>query len=303
MASRTSEPYLLPPKHPIRCFFSGVGSWLARHASQSIVFALALSVAISFPLLLQFRNHASELYLHVPALRSHAWTAAQQCSSDDRRGPDLVLRQVWLHGDFMRAIDLPTLEGALIVQDQLLGTTAGCDGDVDLGDTHGTTSRSFFHSPLLYWGCSLERMRQDSDLLRTINQLPRGKSAVNLTLEPSTVFARKTYELGELVAADALITSLFHEPDSLSDTRWSERFQSLTGIDGWDVRQDDRNESRSWLYELRYQPMSLLDYALFFVCYGFMGTYLVTHFMGLRILRSRLGLISTIIIQVRPHFR
>ena len=294
LSYRTTEPYILPPKHPIRRLFTAAGSRLARHAPRFILFALAVAVAVSYPLLLQLRNHATGLYLHVPALASHAWTSVQPYPDQDAVDPDLILRQVWLHGDYMGAIKSPVLEGALTVQDSLLGPTAGCDKDV----SRGSPASSFFHSPLLYWGCSHERLRQDPDLLRTVNHLSRGKSAANLTLKPSTVFAGKSFELGELAGADALVISLFYEPDRHVDEEWSARYQTLTSVDGWDVHSRDRNGSGSWLYELRYQPMTFLDYTLLLLFYGFMGAYSFANLMGLRILRSRLGLITVLITQV-----
>lgn len=310
---RTTEPYVLPPNHPLRVAFVRVGEQITRQSARFILFSLAVSIAISYPLLSQLSNHAAELYRHVPALQSHAWTSVQLYAGVDVKVPDLVVRQVWFEGDFMGAIRDPVLQEASVVQNTVLGLTSQCDENVFL-DLHGLPaslsahddsrssaplkSKAFFHSPMSYWGCSLNRLQHDPDKLRTINERSRERSPANLTLKPSTVFAGKSFDSGKLVAADALVLSLFYEPNPQIDDDWSHRYHTLSEIDGWNMYVLDRNDT-SRIYEIRYQPLNTLDYALLALCYGFMLAYLLTNLNGLRILRSRLGLVTIVIIQVR----
>ena len=271
---------------------------MTQHSARFILLSLAASIALSYPLLSQLRNHAADLYLHVPALQSHAWTSVQPYRKAVEV-PDLVVRQVWFHGDYMSALCHDILEGASIVQNNALGLATQCDQDVSLhraGDVPSAGKKSFFHSPLVYWTCSLDKLQRDRDLLRTINDRSQQRSPANLTLKPSSVLAGKSFDSGQLIAADALVLSFFYEPNDNAGHDWTAKSQIVSSQEGWHVY---GNDSVHRNYELRYQPLNFLDYTLLFLCYGFMIAYLLTNLIGLRILRSRLGLITTMTTQVR----
>ena len=150
----------------------------------------------------------------------------------------------------MGALTPEVVEQALIVQEFLLGDTGitcGISKDVfsmpELGEDRAeeglawpgeleasslrTPSGTLFHSPLLYWNCSLSSIQQDSDLIETVNLNSMRVSPLNLTMHWGSVFAGKTISHQRLVAADALVLSLFYRTDSRVGKIWDERAAKL----------------------------------------------------------------------------
>jgi hypothetical protein len=273
-------------------------------------------VVICYPLLLQLKYHTTELYLHAPSPASHAWTSFLPYQGPDCTTPELGLRQIWVHGNFMGSLNHQLLEQGLAVQKMLLGPASGCDKSVWTdeaqsaspsnekapgdGEQESTSwSGSFFHSPLMYWNCDSEQLKSDPHLLRTINQRSHQKSTFNLTLTPSTVFAGKIFNGTKLVAADALMISFFYNPNNRTDEEWSQRYRTLARMDDWDVYPRSVDDIGSWLYELRYQPMTSHEATVLVLCYVLMAVYLLLKLISLKVLKSRLGFVIVVITEVR----
>jgi len=91
----------------------------------------------------------------------------------------------------------------------------------------GVAQKSFFHSPLLYWNCSETLILSDEDLVDTVNQKTLLHSAANLTVLWGSVFAGKQIVHHRLVAADALVITLFYRIDSDAGDAWDVRASSL----------------------------------------------------------------------------
>jgi hypothetical protein len=222
------------------------------------------------------------------------------------------VRQVWVHGDYMRAIDTRVLREALYVQDALIGNgfenkdaanphvfaneEAGCNA---------TTAgyRWGFHSPLMYWNCSLRAIEDDQDLLSTINSRSGQSSALNITFRPSTVFAGKAFSNMKLRAADALVITLFDQTHSGLGATWESRSQALAEQKSseWSIFPKDGQVVRSRLYEMRFKPMTLNDDLLLAATYFVTAAYVIWRLMQLRAFKSWFGLLVTICVKVSSH--
>lgn len=171
----------------------------------------------------------------------------------------------------MDALNPEVLEEALGIQRALLGTS--CDSvsedncfnkmlsqpkvsrlDEDMNGTSVMSTDMFFHSPLLYWNCSLSVVRNDMDLLRTVNNGINQRSAANVTLRWGSVFAGKRFRNQKLVGADALVISLFYQLDSHVGALWDQRAADLAkGAEihkRYEVYPSDGRERGSTLYEV-----------------------------------------------------
>ncbi|KAH0544979.1 hypothetical protein FGG08_000905 [Glutinoglossum americanum] len=211
----------------------------------------------------------------------------------------------------MRAAEPAVLTEALHVQEALLGSTSSCEYLRSVGDTtaiprewtisdSASTPASFFHSPLLYWNCSVAAIEADHDILETINERSRQVSSVNLTLRHSTVFAGKIFSKDRLVAADALVITFFHQIDPEIEELWNTRAGELAkDAEGRLTLYPANGQiSRSHLYEFRFEPMSLREDILLGIAYALMVLYIAVNLRRLRAVKSKLGLVVTVIAQI-----
>jgi len=239
-------------------------------------------------------------------LPKHVWTSTTEIEGE--RPADVVVRQVWVHGDYMKAIELPVLREAMHVQDALIGsgfseedTSAYGSHQVMARDSPGCLAAAAghgwgWHSPLMYWDCSLSALESDQDLLRTINSRTATQSALNMTLRPSSVFAGKTFSNTRLRAADALVITLFDQTNSGLGDVWGVRSRLLAQRDSpnWTVFPDDGQVMSSRLYEFRFRPMTLSDDLLLAASYLVTAAYVIWRMMQLRAVKSWFGLLVTI---------
>jgi hypothetical protein len=232
---------------------------------------------------------------------------------DGDRPADVTVRQVWIHGDYMKAIDLPVLREALLVQDALINggfdthvrddsypvrntlapTTPGCL-------VTGVEDKWTWHSPLMYWNCSLSALEKDGDLLGTINTHTRMRTPRNITLRPSTVFAGKSFSNTKLRAADALVITLFDQNSSNLGATWDARARALANdiSSDWTVFPHDGQVTRSRLFEFRFKPMTLNDDVFLAASYLITAVYVIMRMKQLRAVKSWFGLLITICMKV-----
>lgn len=85
----------------------------------------------------------------------------------------------------------------------------------------------FFHSPLLYWNCSLEAVENDRRILKTVNDGIALRSSAQITLRWASVFAGKHFSHQKLIAADALVISMFYHLNSTAGEEWDRRAAKL----------------------------------------------------------------------------
>jgi hypothetical protein len=231
---------------------------------------------------------------------------------EGERPADVIVRHVWVHGDYMRAIDLPVLREAMHVQEVLID--GGFDTKVSSARTEshtighdnngciraGAGEKWGWHSPLMYWNCSLSALEKDPDLLGTIHAQKQQHSPLNITLRPSTVFAGKTFSSTRLRAADALVITLLDQTNSTLEHTWNSRSQLLAeklSLD-WTIFPTDGQVTHSRLYEFRFRPMTLNDDLFLAASYLVTVAYVIWRMMQLRAVKSWFGLLVTICVKV-----
>ncbi|KAK4172343.1 putative sterol regulatory element-binding protein [Triangularia setosa] len=274
-----------------------------------------------FPFL--YTTDATNVTSGVSNLPHHVWTDAQPLGETSAVEPDVIMRSIWVHGSYMKALERDVLLGALELQDELLGPTTSFNprqpanrpeiseakGADDLTPhqrdayhiVNGLTNQSwFFHSPLQYWAGSADNIRADQDIFETVNAKKTQSTSVNVTLRHSIVFSGKRFEERRLVAADALVITLIHLRDSPVGRRWVKRAEELARerSDTWKIIPSDGRSTSNQLYEFQFRPLSLSDVALLTIAYSISLFYLLLHLTKLRALKSRLGLMISILVQI-----
>ncbi|KAK8855258.1 sterol-sensing domain of SREBP cleavage-activation-domain-containing protein [Apiospora arundinis] len=315
----TTEAPILAPSHPLRSVFTRYG----RYASRHVVTTLLISVAVAsilvypFPFLYtrDFTNGASNLPHHV-------WTDAQPLEGKGPIEPDVIMRYIWVHGNYFEALDRDLLLGALELQDELLGPTTNFnplqESPLEVADAstalhlsneqrdafhiiNGVTDESwFFHSPLQYWSCDPQKIDNDLNILGTVNARKTQQSSVNVTLRHSIVFSGKRFEDRRLVAADALVITLIHRRNSPIGRIWQTKAQELAAkmSDRYDVYPRDGVSMPSQLYEFQFRPLSIQDILALGIAYSLTLAYFVVSLSKLRAVKSKMGLIVTVIAQL-----
>ncbi|KAH6615279.1 sterol-sensing domain of SREBP cleavage-activation-domain-containing protein [Boeremia exigua] len=297
----TTEPPKLSPAHPIRRAFHAHGTATAQHWQLSLVVTISVSVLLCFPAVFQAHSPAAAGLRNLP---QHVWTSTTEVEGD--RPADVVVRQAWVHGDYMGALNQSVLRKALHVQHALIN--GGFDAKnprpaTMLVPDHlgcvvpGRGERWGWQSPLMYWACSQEALDSDNNILATINARSRDQTPMNLTLRPSTVFAGKRFINTELQAADALVVSLFDRTENADvEDMWTARARALaqTLESDWVMFPQDGQTLRNSLYEFRLKPMSRLDDLFLAASYMATSVYVIWKMMQLRAVKSWFGLLITI---------
>ncbi|KAF2463148.1 uncharacterized protein BDR25DRAFT_246320 [Lindgomyces ingoldianus] len=304
MEGTTTEPPKLSPTHPIRRAFRAHGTATARHWLLSILLTIAISVLLCYPALFQTDSPAAAGLRSLP---KHVWTSTAEVQGD--RIADVEVRQVWVHGHYMNAIDVQVLRQALYVQNSLIRDGFGVEAGTAIAsfNSHASGRNGCamdsaprftwgFHTPLMYWNCSSDALEQDSDLLATINSRTTDQSTLNLTLRPSTVFAGKAFVNKKLQAADALVISLFDQTNSSLGATWDVRSMSLANdlSSEWAIFPQDGKVVRSRLYEFRFEQMSWFWDLGLALSYSGIVIYLILEIRKLHALKSWVGLLTTI---------
>jgi hypothetical protein len=303
----TTEPPQLSPSHPIRRGFQAHGTATAQHWLLSILLTIVISVLLCYPAIFQTDSPAAAGLRNLP---KHVWTSTTEVQGD--RPADVEVRQVWVHGDYMNAIDRRVLREALHVQDALI-SNGFVDNGTDLAseqlDKHNSNGCAAtrpgqqwgFHSPLMYWNCSVDALEADNNLLSTINSHSNTQSALNLTLRPSTVFAGKAFAKTKLRSADALVITLFDQTKSGLGATWDARSQQLAQDlpSEWALFPQEGRVLKSRLYEFRFQEMTLIDDLLLAASYMVTASYVIWRMMQLRAVKSWIGLLITVCAKVR----
>lgn len=316
--TRTTDAPVLSPTHPLRSILTRYGRYAARHVLTTLLVSVLVSAILIYPFpflyTTDFTNGASNLPLHV-------WTDAQPLGERPAVEPDVIMRSVWVHGSYMKALQHDVLLGALDLQDEILGPTTnfnprrlGTDLAIVNPETHfsrderdsfhvinGLTDQSwFFHSPLLYWACDAKKIEQDADYLGTVNEKKTQPTSVNVTLRHSIVFSGKKFEDRQLVAADALVITLLHLRDSPVGRQWERKTKDYAArtADKWDVFPSDGKSAGSQLYEFQFRPISMQDTVLLSLAYVLTAAYFMLSLSKIRAVKSKLGLIITVVAQI-----
>ncbi|KAK4658060.1 hypothetical protein QC762_203410 [Podospora pseudocomata] len=318
----TTDAPKLAPEHPLRVAFQLYAKWAASHVKIVLPSSTALIFMFLYIFPFLYTTDVTNITSGVSNLPHHVWTDAQPLELDVE--PDVIMRSIWVHGSYMKALEKDVLLGALELQDELLGPTTNfnprqpanrpeisepevADGDLTPRQRdayhiiNGLTNQSwFFHSPLQYWAGSAGNIQNDQDILETVNARKTQSTSVNVTLRHSIVFSGKRFEERRLVAADALVITLIHLRDSPVGRRWVRKAEELANerSDTWKIIPSDGRSLSDQLYEFQFRPLSWPDVGLLTVAYSISLFYLLLHLRKLRALKSKLGLMVSILVQI-----
>ncbi|RDA89899.1 hypothetical protein CP533_1372 [Ophiocordyceps camponoti-saundersi (nom. inval.)] len=315
----TTEAPALPSSHPLYNAFARYGRYAARHVIATLLVSATVATVLIYPIPFLF---TSDFVNGASNLPRHVWTAAQPLPYAISVEPDIIMRSIWVHASYMQALNTELLVSALNLQDDLLGITknfspAGArrapsrsklpEEDLSLTQrdaihvANGLTPQSwFFHSPLLYWGCCRERIVADDDIISTINNKKNQSTFANVTLRHSIVFSGKRFEERRLLAADSLVITLLHLQNSSVGRQWERRALELPQKvgDKWNIYPPDGRAASSQLYDFQFRPISAQDIASLALAYGLALVYFLTSLSKLRAVKSKVGLIVTILAQI-----
>ncbi|TAQ91344.1 hypothetical protein B7494_g361 [Chlorociboria aeruginascens] len=313
----TTEPPILDQRHPLRNCFTQYGNRAGRHPVITLLISVATAVIFIYPFPFLYTNNFANGASNLP---HHVWTSAQPFKGDGTSRADVAMRSIWVHGSYMKALEPNVLQTALRIQDDILGSTLNFDPrrpsnqielDTDSTDLtvdmrnnlhaiNGPSNSSwFFHSPLQYWSCSSEEIKNDADIISTVNRGSQLSTSVNVTLRHSIVFSGKRYEDYRLVAADALVITLIHRLDSPVGKQWERRAEALADkpYSGWRLYPANGRSLGSTLYEFQFQPLSFQDDLFLGVAYALTTLYFLASLSKLRALKSRVGLTLAVLTQ------
>ncbi|KAM3470423.1 hypothetical protein MY5147_006415 [Beauveria neobassiana] len=314
----TTEAPALSPSNPVRVAFTRYGNYVAQHVILALLISGIVATILIYPIPYLFTNDFTNGASNLP---HHVWTVAQPLARDAAVLPDIIMRSIWVHGDYMQALDNHLLSAALELQDELLGPTenffpAASQGFPPPSDDHwpmptesrdavhivnGLTNQSwFFHSPLLYWHCSRQQILADTDIITTVNERKTQSTSANVTLRHSIVFSGKRFSERRLLAADALVITLLHLRDSPVGRQWEHNAPLLTRKvkDKWDIYPTDGIVESSQVYEFQFRPISIYDIISLALAYGLMFIYFLASLKKLRAIKSKAGLTATVITQI-----
>lgn len=258
--------------------------------------AVAIAMGFSYPSIFLAENSAAghAAYPH------QAWTMAKQIE-DENTTIDVELRQIWIHGSYMKALDKKVLRRALKVQQSLLV-------DDVLGDAIPALSHSLrsgtldwgYHSPLMYWNSSAQILEADLDVLKTINTQKPGYSSLNVALRPASVLAGKRFSRSQLLAADALVITLMNQYEDDAGSKWQEKMKHLTqgACQDCALFPPDGHVTSHRVYEFSFTPLSLKEHLALGFAYGCMAVYVLVSFRRMKAFHSRFGLVVTAITQM-----
>jgi hypothetical protein len=158
-----------------------------------------------------------------------------------------------------------------------------------------------FHSPLMFWNCSGSAVQDDEDVLGTINSQTNRRSYLNLTLRPTSVFAGKSFVKDEVVAADALVLTLFGRRTNSSSENWEQSIHQLytqSRERGDLLYPNDGHVLHSRLYEFQQKPLSFQDNLFLIIAYLLMALYVIISLGKLRAVKSWAGLFMTVMFEI-----
>jgi hypothetical protein len=308
----TTEPPSLSPEHPLRKAFYQYGAAAARHWLTFILCSVATAVLFCYPVFFLYENPTTGFH----KLPYHVWTSARLYDGNPKTRPDVEIRQVWVHGSYMQALTTDVLRETLSIQDTLvtshsnqknsphaqLPAEIAANDESDACDSRMSEDVFWgFHSPLMFWNCSSLAVTTDTDILHTINSQGHRRSYLNLTLRPTSVFAGKSFAKDRVVAADALVITLFDHPERNSNQQWDDHLSILARDvpSRWSLYpKEGHHLTQSRLYEFQQKPLSLQDNSFLFISYLLMTVYVLLTLGKLRAVKSKVGLVVTVIFEV-----
>ena len=121
---RTSNPATLHNDHYIRRSISYIGAVVIQHSLTTIIVTVAIGVFLCVPVPFLYYPARSMNYLKPP---NHVWTSTESFANGENLMPDISIKQAWIYGSWMKALERETLLEALAIQDLLVGPMLSCD--------------------------------------------------------------------------------------------------------------------------------------------------------------------------------
>jgi hypothetical protein len=259
--------------------------------------SVAIAMAFSYPTILLAENPTAGF----ATFPHHVWTTAKPLDEGQDRA-DVEMRQVWVHGSYMKALEKDALNKALDIQQTLVGGEPLTSIIPSLDDKLKSSTLDWgYHSPLMYWNNSHEMINDDADILQTIHDKARSTSSLlNVALRPASVFAGKKFEAAKLVAADALVITLMNKVKDGIGIQWRKRMTAITtdACKGCTLYPKDGYVTRNRVYEFSITPLTTRENIALSIAYGFMALYVLLSLRRLRAFHSRFGLVVTAITQM-----
>ncbi|KAL1306900.1 hypothetical protein AAFC00_005544 [Neodothiora populina] len=289
----TTDPPRLPTENPIRRAFYRHGLLTARHWLLAMLISVGIAVILTYPtvFLSDFPVAGSDSLPH------HVWASHRPYGGSLPKTPDMEMRQVWIYGDYMKALDKTVLKTALTLQSDILRETPGPNGEASLrpfGVDWGWVS------PLMYWNNSMELLENDEDVVQTINSQNRQPSFFNFSLRPLSVFAGKDFSGAKLTAADALVISFHNRINDPMAEAWHSSLVQFANqaseLSSYYHVGGDIDKSR--LFEYRFQPLSFRQNFALAIAYGIIAVYVTISLRRLKAFHSRTGLVVTALTQI-----
>lgn len=292
----TSQPLRLSANHPIRRSFYRHGKITAQHWLVAMLVSVAIAMGFSYPTIFLSENPTAGFAAYPHTF----WTSAKPITNAST-GVDVEMRQIWVHGSYMNALDKDVLKRALAVQQSLVGDEKLSNVVPALSDKLRSDSLQWgYHSPLMYWNNSADTIDADTDLLRTINDQRHAQSSLNVVLRPASVFAGKKFERRRLLAADALVITLMNKATDSAGSTWQQNMRSLT--DGacatCTLFPHDGHITRQRVYEFSFTPLSISEHLALTFAYSCMALYVLLSLRRMKAFHSRFGLVVTAITQM-----
>jgi hypothetical protein len=229
--------------------------------------------------------------------------------------PEISIKQAWIYGSRMKALERDSILEALAIQELLLGPISSCATTPWLEDNIRQTlagtevpevgaAVSFVHSPLLYWNCSKEAIESDTSIIATVNRGAHQVSPANVTLRPLSVLAGTAFSSNKVVAADALVVSLIYGVESKAGDLWDLGADELAQYDKsrWEVYPAAGRGVRSTIFRAQSHSTDFQEKAIFSSVYGLIALYVIFKLWNVNVTKSRVTLFIVIALQVsNPH--
>lgn len=292
----STQPPRLSFDHPIRRAFYRHGKVTAQHWLVAMLVSVAIAMGFSYPTIFLSENPTAGF----AAYPSHVWTTAKPLD-DNHSAVDVELRQVWIHGSYMSALDKDVLKSALTIQLALVGGEKLTTIFPTLNEKLRSSTLSWgYHSPLMYWNNSAVLIEEDDDILQTINEQRGVSSSLNVALRPASVFAGKKFDRKKLQAADALVLTLMNKVDDTEGSKWQDRMRSIAqGVcKNCTLFPHDGNVTRNRVYEFSFTPLSMHENMALTFAYSCMALYVLLSLRRMKAFHSRFGLVVTAITQM-----
>ncbi|KAI7208927.1 hypothetical protein KC333_g8943 [Hortaea werneckii] len=292
----TSQPPRLSANHPIRRAFFRHGKTTAQHWLITMLVSVAIAMGFSYPTIFLSENPTAGF----AAYPHHVWTTARPFMGEERL-IDVEMRQIWVHGSYMNALNKSVLNSALGIQQAIVGPERLTSVYPTLNDQLRTGAISWgYHSPLMYWNNSADTISGDEDVVRTINDQSRTSSSLNVALRPASVFAGKRFDRKKLRAADALVITLMNKAGDGVGGRWEDSMEALASgaCQNCTLFPHDGRVTRNKVYEFSFVPLSLQENIALTFAYTCMALYVLLSLRRLKAFHSRFGLVVTAITQM-----